>query len=93
MLIASIFPHPCGAQKNTTQLAKYLHVLYAKTSNKVYIMLFFCHPKICLSIVLMQFLLGVKMAPRETENNAYEKCLGDKERASRYVMVFSIVVN
>ena len=41
----------------------------------------------------MQFLLGVEMAPRETENNAYEKCLGDKERASWYVMVFSIVVN
>ena len=29
LLIAPIFPH--------TQLAKYLHILYAKPSNKVYI--------------------------------------------------------
>ena len=36
MLIARIFPRPCGAQKNTTQLAKYPHVLYAKPWNKVY---------------------------------------------------------
>ena len=35
LLIARIFPRPCGAQKNTTQLAKYLHVLYAKPSNKL----------------------------------------------------------
>ena len=33
--IARIFPRPHGAQKNTTQLAKYLHVLYAKPSNKL----------------------------------------------------------
>ena len=32
-----IFPRPCGARKNTTQLAKYPHVLYAKPSNKVYV--------------------------------------------------------
>ena len=32
----SYFPRPCGARKNTTQLAKYPHVLYAKPSNKVY---------------------------------------------------------
>ena len=37
LLIARIFPRPCGARKNTTQLAKYPHVLYAKPSNKVYI--------------------------------------------------------
>ena len=37
MLIARIFPRPCGARKNTAQLAKYPHVLYAKPSNKVYI--------------------------------------------------------
>ena len=30
LLIAHIFPCPFGAQKNTTQLAKYPHVLYAK---------------------------------------------------------------
>ena len=33
------------------------------------------------------------MAPRETENNACAKFWGDKQRALRYVMVFSGVVN
>ena len=28
LLIARIFPHPCGARKNTTQLAKYPHLLF-----------------------------------------------------------------
>ena len=55
-------------------------------------MLFFCHPKILLQHCL-QFLLGVKMAPRETENKADAKFLGDKQGALWYVMVFSIVVN
>ena len=41
----------------------------------------------------LQFLLGVKMAPRETENNADAKFWGDKQRALWYVMVFSGVVN
>ena len=35
-------------------------------------MLFVCHPKIVHKHCL-QFLVGVKMAPRETENNAYAK--------------------
>ena len=35
---ARIFPRPCGARKNTTQLAQYPHVLYAKPSNKVYLL-------------------------------------------------------
>ena len=55
-------------------------------------MLFVRHPKI-LHKHCLQFLLGVKMAPRETENNAYAKFLGDKQRALWYVMVFSGVVN
>ena len=55
-------------------------------------MFFVCHPKI-LHKDYLQFLLGVKMAPRETENNGYAKIWGDKERASWYVMVFSVVVN
>ena len=38
----------------------------------------------------LQFLLGVKIAPRETENNAYTKFWGDKKRALWYVMVFAI---
>ena len=42
-------------------------------------MFFVCHPKI-LRKRCLQFLLGVKMAPRETENNAYAKFWGDKQR-------------
>ena len=33
------------------------------------------------------------MAPRETENNAYAKFWGDKQRVLWYVTVFSGVVN
>ena len=55
-------------------------------------MLFVCHPKI-LHKHCFQFLLGVKMAPRETESNAYAKFWGVKQRALWYVMVFSEVVN
>ena len=33
------------------------------------------------------------MAPRETENNAYAKFGGDKQRALWYAMVLSGVVN
>ena len=56
------------------------------------------HNALCLSPRILhkhclQFLLGVKMAPRETENNAYPKCWSDRKRALWYVMVFSGVVN
>ena len=54
-------------------------------------MLFVCHPKI-LHKHCLQFLLGVKRAPGETENNAYAIFWGDKQRALWYVMVFSGVV-
>ena len=54
-------------------------------------MLFVCTPNI-LHKHCLQFLLGVKRAPRETENNAYAKFWGDKQRALWYVMVFSGVV-
>ena len=37
LLIARIFPRHFGARKNTTQLAKYLRVLYAKPSIKIYL--------------------------------------------------------
>ena len=47
-------------------------------------MLFVCHPKI-LHKHRFQFLLGVKLAPRETENNAYAKFWGAKQRALWYV--------
>ena len=43
--------------------------------------------------ICLQFLLEVKMAPRETENNAYAKFWGDKQRALWYVVVFSGMVN
>ena len=55
-------------------------------------MLFVCHPKI-LQKHCLQFLLGVKMAPRGTENNAYAKFWCYKQTAFRSVMVFSGVVN
>ena len=41
----------------------------------------------------LQFLLGVKMAPIETENNAYKKFWNDQQRVLWYFMVFSVVVN
>ena len=50
-------------------------------------MVFDCRPKV-LHKHCLQFLLGVKMAPRETENNAYAKFWGDKQRTLWYVMVF-----
>jgi len=50
-------------------------------------MLFVSHPKI-LRKHCLQFFLGVKMAPRETENNAYAKFWGDKQRLLWYVMAF-----
>ena len=36
LLVGRIFPRPCGAPKNTTQLVKYPRVLSVKPSNKVY---------------------------------------------------------
>ena len=38
LLIARIFPRPCGARKKTTQLLKYPRVLSVKPSNKVYLL-------------------------------------------------------
>ena len=51
-------------------------------------MLFVWHPEIFHQYCL-QFLLRVKITRRETENNAYAKFWGDKQRALWYVMVFS----
>ena len=50
-------------------------------------MLLVCHPKI-LHKHCLQFLLGVKRAPGETENNAYAIFWGDKQRALWYVWYF-----
>ena len=55
-------------------------------------MVFVCQPKL-LHKHFLQFLFGVKLAPRETENDAYAKFLGYKQRALWYVIVFSVVVN
>ena len=38
LLIARIFRRPLAARKNTTQLAKYPRVLYAKPSFNIYIL-------------------------------------------------------
>ena len=46
-------------------------------------MLFICHLKI-LRKHYFQFLLGVKMAPKETENNGYANFWDDKQS----IMVF-----
>ena len=52
-------------------------------------MLIFCHSKI-LHKHCLQFLLAVKMAPRETENNAYAKFgVTNKERFVCYGIFWS----
>ena len=50
-------------------------------------MLFARHPKI-LRKHCFQFLLGLFQLPRETEDNAYAKFGGDKQRALSYVWYF-----
>ena len=55
-------------------------------------MVFVCQPKL-LHKHCLQFLFGVKLAPRETENDASAKFWGYKQRALWYVIVFSLVVN
>ena len=42
------------------------------------------HNALCLS----RQILGVKLAPRETENNAYATFWGEKQRSLWYVVVF-----
>ena len=57
--------------------------------------LFVSHSKL-LHKHCLQFLLGVKMTPRQTENNAYANfgvSKADQQRVLWYVMVFSVVVN
>ena len=49
LLVARIFPRPCGARKNTTQLVKYPRVLSVKPSNKVYVLLFIVLHKVVLT--------------------------------------------
>ena len=60
------------------------------------IMLFVFYPKILQKhfslIVFRSVSLGAILLPRETENNAYAKFLGDKQRALWCVVVFSGVV-
>ena len=55
-------------------------------------MLFVSHPNI-LHRHCFQFLSGEFNIPRETEENAYAKFRGDKQRALWYVLVFSGVDN
>ena len=51
LLIARIFPRPCGARKNTTQLAKCPRVLYDKPSNERFII------PLQKGVILIQFYL------------------------------------
>ena len=60
--------------------------------NLLFIMFFVCHPKI-LHKHCFQFLLGVKMAPRETENNAYAKRTIASQWASRISCSQSFEIN
>ena len=55
-------------------------------------MLFVCDPQI-LHKHCFQFLLGVKMAPKETKKKCLCKILGSPQRALWYVTVFFGVVN
>ena len=52
----------------------------------------FVTPKFCVNVVF-SFSWELKWLKEETENNAYAKLWGDKQRALWYVMVFSGVVN
>ena len=61
----------CQSLSTTTVLFRTMFTRTIKL-NLLFIMFFVCHPKI-LHKHCFQFLLGVKMAPRETENNAYAK--------------------
>ena len=90
---------PCSYSMSQQCCRRFLPTLQYPTfdidhsrKNHNIIMLFVYHPKI-LHKYCFQFLLGVKMARRESENNAYAKFLGDKQRILWYVMVFSGVVN
>ena len=75
----------CNKLRETTEPALIFTWLHT-------IILFACHPQI-LHKHCLQFLLWVKMAPRETENNACAKFGSDEQRTLWYVMVFSRVVN
>ena len=52
---------------------------HSRKYHNIPIMLFVCHPKI-LRKHCLQFLLGVKMTPREAEDNADAKFWGDKKK-------------
>ena len=56
------------------------------------IILFVGHSKMSHKHCLL-FLLGVKMAPRETENNAYANFWRHQQSVLWYVMAFSEVAN
>ena len=55
---------PYGARKNTTQLAKYPHLLYVKPSNKVYM---HGHTHTCVELSLMYFARSQKQFLKKPE--------------------------
>ena len=71
------------------------HLLTTPENTATYHNALFVTPKFCISIVF-SFSWGPFYLPRETEDNAYAKFWGDKQRALWYFMVFpewSIVVH
>ena len=85
MLFSTLWSVLLSNRQNREHLQCFSNVYYLtidhsrKYKPKHTIMLFVCHPTI-LHKHCLQFLLGVKMAPRETENNAFAKFWGDKQR-------------
>ena len=85
MLTACIFPRPCGARKNTTQLAKYPRVLYVKPSNKIYLL--YGKPSRRQTLCSAWFFLGQDFAVRTISMEPVQSvyfCFGAKMANSKF---------
>ena len=84
MLFSTLWSVLLSNRQNREHLQCFSNVYYLtidhsrKYKPKHTIMLFVCHPTI-LHKHCLQFLLGVKMAPRKTENNPYAKFWDDNK--------------
>ena len=65
LLVARIFPRPCGARKNTTQLVKYPRVLSVKPSNKVYLFQHYSEVEYTKPFSKFQGLKSIKQTPNK----------------------------
>ena len=89
LLVARIFPRPCGARKNTTQLVKYPRVLSVKPSNKVYV-LFAGLAVLCYDLkrashdkqMLVNSCWQTQIGVRERHNNMFANCWSEIELVS-----------